>query len=86
MGTGWTVAQKNGAGVAAPSPDTIAFSTTALSQYIGSHASGNQNEQLLVVPRALVEDAIQSAIDWLDAVDRSAEQADGKAEAPENAL
>ncbi len=78
--------KENGAGAPTPSPDTTAYSATVIPYYSANHTSGNPNEPSLVVPRALVEDAIQSAIDWLDAVDRSAEQADGEAEAPENAV
>ncbi|WP_394728947.1 hypothetical protein [Altererythrobacter sp. GH1-8] len=75
-----------GPGAATPKPQNIAFVSNAVFLYSEHYQHGNQNEQWLVVPRTAVEDAIETAIDWLDRIDQQSDCQCGKAEVPENAL
>lgn len=77
---------KSGGGAPTPTPDAITVEATAIPMYLGPRGESNTNEQWLALPRSTVEFAIQSAIDWLDLIDRRSLESDGIAQTPENAL
>lgn len=81
-----TTHKKMGPGGSTPEPRCIALEAIAVSFYANRWPYGNQNEQWLAVPRSVVELAIDTAIDWLDLIDRLAPcQPEGEI-VPENAL